>query len=81
LRDDFDVSVAELDLLVDLARAESVVYGARMTGGGFGGSVVLLVSAGHAKPLAHRLCTIYQRRTGRPATVLIPEGSEEGEAR
>src|SRR5437764_2882779 len=41
LRDDFEVSVPEVDLLVDLARADAEVYGARMTGGGFGGSVVM----------------------------------------
>ena len=41
LRDDYEVSVDELDLLVELAR-EAGAYGARLLGGGFGGSVVML---------------------------------------
>jgi galactokinase len=45
LRDDFAVSCAELDLAVDVARAEGAL-GARMTGGGFGGSAIALVPAG-----------------------------------
>lgn len=45
LRDDFEVSCAELDLAVSAAR-EAGALGARMTGGGFGGSVIALVAAG-----------------------------------
>lgn len=43
LRRDFEVSCAELDLMVELARNIEGVYGARMTGGGFGGCTVTLV--------------------------------------
>jgi galactokinase len=43
LRDDYEVSCAELDFLVDSAQAIDGVYGARMTGGGFGGCTVNLV--------------------------------------
>jgi galactokinase len=42
LRDDFEVSVPEVDAIVAAARAHSDVFGARLTGGGFGGSVVIL---------------------------------------
>ena len=43
----------EIDLLVDLARADDpLVFGARLTGGGFGGSVVLLVRDGAAEEVA-----------------------------
>lgn len=45
LRDDFEVSCAELDAMVNIAREigmDGGVYGARMTGGGFGGSTVTL---------------------------------------
>jgi galactokinase len=44
LRDDYEVSCPELDLLVELAGQNSAVYGARMTGGGFGGCTINLVS-------------------------------------
>ncbi|MBF0209105.1 MAG: hypothetical protein HQK53_19780, partial [Oligoflexia bacterium] len=47
MRDDYEVSVAEIDRLVEIARAEPHVYGARLTGGGFGGSIVVLVESGH----------------------------------
>lgn len=43
LRDDFEVSCAELDTAVDVALAIPGVYGARMTGGGFGGCTITLV--------------------------------------
>jgi galactokinase len=45
LRDDFEVSVPEVDALVDAALAAGAL-GARMTGGGFGGNVLALVPAG-----------------------------------
>ena len=45
LRDDYEVSCPELDLMVELAREVPGVYGARMTGGGFGGCTVNLVEA------------------------------------
>lgn len=45
LRDDYEVSCAELDVAVEAAMAEAGVYGARMTGGGFGGCTVSLVEA------------------------------------
>jgi galactokinase len=43
LRDDFEVSSRELNLMVDIARAQPDCYGARMTGAGFGGCAVALV--------------------------------------
>lgn len=44
-RDDYEVSCAELDELVNLARQDKGVYGSRMTGGGFGGCTVTLLKA------------------------------------
>jgi galactokinase len=52
LRDDYEVSVAGVDRLVATAAARGDVYGARMTGAGFGGSVVLLCHAGAAAEAA-----------------------------
>lgn len=43
LKDDYEVSCAELDLLVDLALKQEGVLGARMTGAGFGGCTVNLI--------------------------------------
>lgn len=44
-RDDYEVSCSELDQLVSIATAVDGVYGSRMTGGGFGGCTVTLVSS------------------------------------
>jgi galactokinase len=54
LRDDFEASIPELDQLVDLAY-EHGAYAARMTGGGFGGAIVVLADEGDAEALAERL--------------------------
>jgi galactokinase len=64
LRDDFEVSIPELDLLVELAYDEGAVA-ARMTGGGFGGSVVALADDSTAAALAGRVTAAYVARTGR----------------
>lgn len=67
LRDDYEVSCAELDLLVDLAREigpAGGVIGSRMTGGGFGGCVVSLVRADSAAELAETMGQRYQSQTG-----------------
>ncbi len=50
LRDDFEVTVAQLDVAVDSALAAGA-HGARMTGGGFGGCILALVDADRAKPI------------------------------
>ena len=44
MRDDFEITINEIDILADLARSETCCFGARMTGGGFGGSVIALVN-------------------------------------
>src|SRR5205085_575298 len=74
-RDDYAVSVAEIDLLVELARAEPEVLGARLTGGGFGGSVVMLARNGHGAAVAARVADAYARRSGRAPAVLVPQGA------
>ena len=71
-RDDYEVSIPEIDLLVELARAQPDVLGARLTGGGFGGSVVLLVRAGSSRPVATRVAAAYGARAGHAAGVLVP---------
>jgi galactokinase len=72
MRDDYEVSIPEIDLIVDLARALPEVYGARLTGGGFGGSVVMLARPGTAKHAAQRVAEAYATKSGRTPTVLVP---------
>jgi len=64
LRDLFEVSCAELDLMVELAKREPGVYGARMTGGGFGGATINLVDARCAAGFAEKVAKAYQEKTG-----------------
>jgi galactokinase len=67
LRDDFEVSCTELDLMVDIARKigrNGGVIGARMTGGGFGGSTVTLCESRKASEIAATLAAEYEKVTG-----------------
>lgn len=64
LRDDFEVSCAELDHLVKAAQGLEGVIGARMTGGGFGGSTVTLCKAGKAEDIAAALVKSYEAEFG-----------------
>ncbi len=64
LRDDYEVSCAELDLLVRLAEAVPGVFGSRMTGAGFGGCTVSLVKSQEAARFARLVSQEYHRVTG-----------------
>lgn len=68
LRDDYEVSCAELDTMVELATQVEGVYGARMTGGGFGGCTINLVRADHVGEFKQVVAQGYERATG-----LVPE--------
>lgn len=72
MRDDYEVSVPEIDLLVELARADDEVHGGRLTGGGFGGSVVLLAHRGCGVVVAQRIAQQYEARSGRTPRILVP---------
>ncbi len=76
LRNDFEVSTLELDLMVELANGQEGVYGARMTGGGFGGCTINLVEAAHAQEVQEGLEQGYEARTGLRPTILICETSD-----
>jgi galactokinase len=78
LRDDYDVSTPEIDVLVRTLRAEEGVYGARLTGGGFGGAVIALAREGEGAEVSRRAAEEFGRRTGRQATVVVPQGSLQG---
>lgn len=74
LRDDFQVSCDELDLMVELAedrKGPGGVLGARMTGGGFGGCAVLLVMTGKVKDVERYLYTEYLKRTKIEPTLFV----------
>jgi galactokinase len=74
LRDDFEVSCQELDLLVSLARGlgrAGGVWGARLTGGGFGGCTINLVDASRGAAIGEALAEAYAEKTGRKPRVLI----------
>ena len=63
LRDDYEVSCAELDTMVEIAGAQPGVIGARMTGGGFGGCTINLVHADAAEAFKLSVATEYEKRT------------------
>jgi galactokinase len=64
LRDDFEVSCPELDLMVKLAQQVEGVYGTRMTGGGFGGCTIALVQAACVEAFQRTVQEGYERSTG-----------------
>lgn len=72
LRDDYEVSCAELDALVEIAQSigrAGGVYGCRMTGGGFGGCAVALVQSASVKTISDQMAKAYKEKTGREATI------------
>jgi galactokinase len=71
MRDDFEISTPAIDLLVELAGDEPSIHGARLTGGGFGGAVVLLTRAGEGGEAARRIAATYGVSTGRRARLLF----------
>ncbi len=71
LRDDFEVSCRELDLLVDLASETDGVLGARLTGAGFGGCTVNLVRADAIGAFSEKVVARYRNETGLPAEMHV----------
>jgi galactokinase len=75
LRDDYEVSIPELDQLVGLLREQPGVYGARLTGAGFGGACVALCRTGLEREAAEGAIRAYNT-DGRQGRVLIPVPSQ-----
>jgi len=71
LRDDFDVSCHELDAFVDIAVGVQGVYGARMTGAGFGGCAICLVSEAQIDNLVEKIRMEYPKQGGRSFTIYL----------
>jgi len=65
LRDNYEVSSAELDTLVELATQTHGAYGARVVGAGFGGGVLMVVPESVQEEVRQRLQKLYPARTGR----------------
>lgn len=81
LRDDYRVSIPPLDFLADCASRAPGVYGAKMTGAGFGGAIVALVQSRSVQEVSGRLESMYQARFGtscRVFTVRPSEGCRHG---
>ncbi len=63
LRDMFQISIHELDVMADLAQREAGCYGARMMGGGFGGAVIALVKDEAVAGFSERVAEAYNAAT------------------
>jgi galactokinase len=71
LRDDFEVSCAELDTMVELGEAVEGVYGTRMTGGGFGGCTITLIKSECVEAFQSSVSAGYERATGRKPEIYV----------
>lgn len=79
LRDDYEVSCKELDVMVDLARQVKGVFGARMTGGGFGGCTINLVSVQAVDEFTQSIRSGYEQATGKHPEVYICSAADGAE--
>ena len=75
MRDDFEISSRELDLMVSLAQAEGSCYGARMTGGGFAGCAVALVRETDVSVFSERVAAQYEEKTGLEPALYVCRGA------
>src|SRR5262249_32312035 len=76
LKEDYEVSCAELDLCVDVATSQAGVYGARMTGGGFGGCTVNLVERSAVNAVSDALERAFARRYNRKPEIFTSRASQ-----
>jgi galactokinase len=76
LRDDFEVSCEELDVMVGLAEQNEGVYGARMTGGGFGGCTINLVGSKFVERFKNKVLAGYEKATGRVAEIYVSSAAD-----
>jgi len=80
LRDDYEVSCRELDIMTALAGKLPGVYGSRMTGGGFGGCTISLVESSHVEDFVNQVASGYASQTGLTPDVYVcraEEGAKE----
>ncbi|HYG80831.1 MAG TPA: galactokinase [Pyrinomonadaceae bacterium] len=79
LRDDYEVSCAELDLLVEIVGGFAACLGARMTGGGFGGSTVNLVRRDRLAEFQSLISTEYRRATNTAPNIYVSDAGDGAE--
>jgi galactokinase len=77
LRNDYEVSCPELDIMVSAAAEHPATIGARMTGGGFGGCTVNLVHQGSAPDFIEHVSSMYRKATG-IAPDIFASGTADG---
>jgi galactokinase len=76
LRDDYEVSCPELDIMVEATRSVAGTYGARMTGGGFGGCTINLVNEDAVDEFKTRVASTYYEKTRIEPEIYITEAAE-----
>ena len=75
MRDDFEITNAELNIMVELAQSQKGCFGARMTGGGFGGCAVALVDERAVDEFAQDVRTAYEKKTGLKPEIYVCKAS------
>lgn len=76
LRDDFEVTNEALDVMAQAAQAQPGCFGARMTGGGFGGCAVALVEVDEAQRIATAVATQYEAATGLQPKIYVTSATD-----
>ena len=76
LRDDYEVSCKELDLMVEIASAQPGVIGARMTGGGFGGCTINLVESNAVGAFKKNVAANYHSQTGLKPEIYVSPAAD-----
>lgn len=76
MRDDFEISREEMDLMVKIAQNQPGCFGARMTGGGFGGCAVALVEQDNVDDFIKNMMKLYQEKTGLNPRIYTSYASE-----
>ena len=76
MRDDYEISCRELNIMVEIAERQRGLYGARMTGGGFGGCTINFVDVEHAAEFQRRVAAEYETATGLHPDIYICKASQ-----
>ncbi len=80
LRDDYEVSCPELDVMVEIARKTEGCHGGRMTGAGFGGCAVALLEKEKTADFISAVSRLYRDQTGKKPSLFASEASQGAEA-